>query len=165
METLNYCKERKLLSQTQRRGKISLLHKKDKDKTKIENYRPISLLNVDYKILTKVLANRVQSCIAKVIHKDQLGFLKDRYIGEGVRKIEDILEYCEKENIEGYILQLDFCKAFDSIEWCFLFDALEAFGFGPNIIQWIKLCYTDIESCVLNGGFTTTWFSLLKGLR
>ena len=107
----------------------------------------------------------MQRYIAKVIHKDQLGFLKDRYIGEGVRKIEDILEYCEKENIEGYILQLDFCKAFDSIEWCFLFDALEAFGFGPNIIQWIKLCYTDIESCVLNGGFTTTWFSLLKGLR
>ena len=165
LETFNYCKERKLLTQTQRRGVITLLQKKGKDATKIENYRPLSLLNVDYKILTKAIANRIQKHIGKVIHSDQLGFLKDRFIGEGVRKVEDIMEYCNLHGIEGCIVQLDFHKAFDSIEWPFLFNVLHENGFGNNIIEWIKICYTEIESCVLNSGFTSNWFQLLKGLR
>ena len=107
----------------------------------------------------------MQKVMHKIIHTDQLGFLKDRYIGEGVRKLEDLLEHGTSAELEGYILQLDFRKAFDSIEWHFLFDTLNEFGFGENITKWIKLCYTNIESCVLNNGFTTSWFSLLKGLR
>ena len=100
----------------------------------------------------------------KIIHSDQLGFLKDRYIGAGVKKIEDILQYCSDKKLEGYILQLDFQKAFDSIEGHFLFDTLKKFISGKNIVDWIKLCYTEIESCVLNNGFTTQWFSILRGL-
>ena len=165
LETLRYCKERKLLTQTQRRGVITLLHKQGKDKTKIENYRPLSLLNVDYKILTKTISNKIEKSLNGLIHSDQIGFLKGRYIGEGVRKIEDIIQYYEDRRKEGYILQLDFQKAFDSIEWPYLFETLAKFNFEENIIQWIKLCYTNIESAILNGGYTTNWFSLEKGLR
>ena len=92
------------MTQTQRRGVITLLHKKNKDATKIENYRPLSLLNVDYKILTKTIAKRMQKCIGNLIHDDQLGFPKDRFLGDGVRKVEDILEYCARYELDGYIV-------------------------------------------------------------
>ena len=165
LQTVQFCKEKKLLTQSQRRGVISLLHKKGKDPEQIENYRPISLLNVDYKIITKTLANRIQTKISKLVNADQLGFIKQRYIGEAVRKVNDFLEHHENEGINGYILQLDFRKAFDSIEWNFLFEVLTKINIGTEMVEWIKLCYTQIESCVVNGGFSSKWFALEKGLR
>ena len=165
LQTLQFCQDNDLLTQSQRRGIISLIHKQGKDPEQIENYRPISLLNVDYKILTKTLANRIQKKITKLVHTDQLGFIKERYIGEGVRKVNDIITHYEENGISGYILQLDFRKAFDSIEWSFLFDVLTKMNFGDQMIKWIKLCYMKIESCVINGGFASTWFALQKGLR
>ena len=120
---------------------------------------------MDYKLLTKTISNKIEKFLGGMIHSDQIGFLKARYIGEGVRKIEDILQHYETKNTEGYILQLDFRKAFDSIEWRYLFDTLRKFNFGESIMQWIKLCYTNIQSSVLNGGYTSNWFTLTKGLR
>ena len=165
LETFNFCNDRELLTQTQRRGIITLLHKQGKDNTKVENYRPLSLLNVDYKLLTKTISNKIEPYLDGVIHSDQIGFLKGRYIGEGVRKIEDILQHYETRKKEGYLLQLDFQKAFDSIEWRYLFETLKKLNFSDGIIQWIKLCYTNIQSSVLNGGYTSNWFTLTKGLR
>ena len=165
LQTVQFCRGKKLLTQSQRRGVISLLHKKGKDPEQIENYRPISLLNVDYKIITKTLANRIQTKISKLVNADQLGFIKQRYIGEAVRKVNDFLEHHENEGINGYILQLDFRKAFDSIEWNFLFEVLTKINIGTEMVEWIKLCYTQIESCVVNGGFSSKWFALEKGLR
>ena len=70
------------LSISQRRGLISLIPKKNKDKSTLENLRPISLLNVDYKILTKVIAKRIEKTLPKIINPDQTGYVKGRYIGE-----------------------------------------------------------------------------------
>ena len=78
------------MSISQRRGIISLIPKKAKDKTILENLRPISLLNVDYKILTKVIANRIEKTLPTLINPDQTGYVKSRYIGENVRLINDI---------------------------------------------------------------------------
>ena len=165
LQTFNYCFETGTLSVSQRKGVISLLHKKGKDKTKVENYRPISLLNTDYKILAKTIANRIEKQIGNIIHSDQIGFIKDRFIGEGIRKICDIMEAAEETTESGYVIQLDFKKAFDSIEWSFLFETLKQYNFGDIIIAWIKLLYERIESCVINGGYTSQWFELQKGLR
>ena len=164
LETLNYCTQRQLMTNSQRRGVITLIHK-DKDRTNIANYRPISLLNIDYKLLSKVLATRIKGVINKIVHSDQTGFLEDRFIGEGIRKVQDIIQQIERNEEEGYVLQLDFQKAFDSIEWDFMFDTLKQFNFGKNITDMIALCYTKIESCVLNSGYTTSWFCLQKGVR
>ena len=112
--TLNTCRQTGHLSQSQRRGVITLLEKRGKDPSKIKNWRPVSLLNVDYKILTKTLARRMANVLPQIIHNDQSGFLKGRYIGEGVRFIEDLIESYYTDNKPGIILQLDFEKAFDS---------------------------------------------------
>ena len=79
------------LSISQRRGIISLIPKKNKDKTLLDNLRPISLLNVDYKILTKTLAKRLKKVLPTIINPDQTGYVKDRFIGENVRLINDIM--------------------------------------------------------------------------
>ena len=125
----------------------------------------MALLNTDYKIFTKALAGRLEKHIPSVIHSDQSGFIKGRYIGESVRFIEDLILKFDYENKEGIILQLDFEKAFDSIEWEFMFEVLRKVNLGDQFISYVKCCYTDIYSCINNNGFTTKWFELGRGVR
>ena len=160
-----YSLENKLLSQEQKLGIINLIPKKDKDLRYLKNWRPVSLLNTDYKILAKSLANRLHKVIKKLIDPDQVGYIKDRYIGESVRKLFDILSYTDENEIEAILAQVDFEKAFDSIEWPFLFDTLKAFNFGDEIISWIKILYTDISSCVGNNGYYSKFFKLSRSIR
>ena len=93
-----------LLVITQRRGMITY-SRKGKDSTKIKNWRPVALLNTDYKILTKSLSRRLEKYIANVINPDQSGFVSGRYIGESIRFVEDIIEKFDREDNEGIILQ------------------------------------------------------------
>ena len=135
------CFETKQLTTFQQNGILNLLPKKDKDLRYLANWRPVSLLHTDYKILTKLLALRLKKVI---INYDQLvGYIKKQYIGENVRIISDILQYADLENIEAYITQIDFEKAFDSIEWEFLFVTLKTLNFGEIFISWIKTIYTQ----------------------
>ena len=85
-------------------------------------------MNTDYKILTKVLSRRLEKHIPSVINPDQSGFVSGRYIGESIRFNEDLVEKFDKEEREGLILQLDFEKAFDSVEWDFMIETLKAFN-------------------------------------
>ena len=89
--------------------------------------------------------------------------MSGRYIGESIRFIEDLVVKFDKEE-RGLILQLDFEKAFDSVEWDFKIETLKVFNL-EEFISYIKCCYTDIYSCVCNNGFTTNWFKLFRGMR
>ena len=137
------------LSISQRRGIITLIPKPNKDTTVLDNLRPISLLNTDYKILTKVIAKRLEKVLPRIINPDQTGYIKNRYIGENVRLISDIMNYTEENNIPGIALFIDFRKAFDTIERDFINNCLEQFNFGPNIKNWVKILYNNVSSCVL----------------
>ena len=81
-----------------------------------KNWRPISLLNYDYKIMTKVVAKRLEKVIGGLINENQIVFIKRRFIGKDVRFIEDMIEYADKCNELGLILLLDFEKAYDTVE-------------------------------------------------
>ena len=81
------------LSISQRRGIISLIPKEDNDLSELTGWRPITLLNVDYKILAKIIAKRIESSLPKLIHSDQTGFIKDKYIGQNIRPLSDLMEY------------------------------------------------------------------------
>ena len=154
-----------LLTTSQRQAVISLLDKKGKDRLLIENWRPISLLNADYKIFSKCIAERIKKVLESVIHHSQSGFVKGRNISDGIRAILDILDETDKSNKGGLLLTIDFEKAFDSISWDYLFKTLKAFNFGNVIVKLIKLCYTDISSCVMNYKSTTGYFNLHRGVR
>ena len=87
-----------MLSISQRRGIISLIPKKNKDKSLLENLRPISLLNIDYKILTKSTAKRSEKTDSSKTHKsNQTGYVKGRFIGENVRLIQDVMFHTKQE--------------------------------------------------------------------
>ena len=90
ISALNYSHEKGSLSITQRRGIIKLIPKKDTEPHLIKNWRPLTLLNCDYKIAAKAIANRIKSVIPKLINNDQTGFLKGRFIGENIRLIDEL---------------------------------------------------------------------------
>ena len=123
------------LSNSQRQGIIRLIEKKDKDKRFVENWRPISLLNVDYKIGSKALATRLEKVLPEIIHENQCAYVKGRTIFDAVRSIGDIMEYTKLNNIPGLMTTFDFKKAFDSISWQFLTEALRSFNFGESFIR------------------------------
>ena len=152
------------LTASQKIGVVSLLYKKD-DPLSLNNYRPITLLNVDTKIIAYSLAQRVKPILSKIINSDQNGYIKNRYIGFNIRQIQDIIDYSEKFNISGAILFIDFSKAFDSLEWDFMYESLKKFGFPVSFISWIKTLYTDIKGCMMNNGWISTPYKIQRGIR
>ena len=115
--------------------------------------------------MSKVIAARIKNVLRNIIHHNQTGFIKDRYIGETVRSIFDIMELTVEENIPGLMIFIDFQKAFDSLEWNYLLNCLEHFNFGPDFIRWVTTFYKNIQSCVINNGITSDFFTLQRGVR
>ncbi len=165
LDSINYGLEHGYLSVEQRRGVITLIPKKDKDRLFLKNWRPITLLNVDYKLLAKTLASRISKLLPMIISEDQTGYIKGRFIGCNIRLIEDIMFYTDTNNIPGILLTVDFEKAFDSIRWNFIASALKSYNFGPNFIGFIKCLYNDISTCVINNGHISEWFRPQRGVR
>ena len=131
----------------------------------LSNWRPISLLNVDYKIISKVIANRIKKVLPTIINDSQTGFIKGRYIGENIRTIIEIIEDANENDNNGMIFFADFEKAFDSLDHTFIYKCLEHFNFGPSFINWIKLFYNDAKSCITNNGHLSDFFNIEKGVR
>jgi exonuclease III len=150
---------------SQRRGCISLLPKEGKDLRYVKNWRPITLLNNDYKYLAKSLADRCRNILPSIINKDQNGFVKGRQIGSNIIRIIDMIESCGEEKIKGVMVNIDIEKAFDSISWNFLHKALDFFGFPMEFINWIKCLYKEGEVCVMNNGFTSEFIKIGRGMR
>ena len=115
--------------------------------------------------MSKAIATRIKNVLPNIIHHNQTGFIKDRYIGKTVRSIFDIMDFTVEENIPGLMIFIDFQKAFDSLEWNFLESCLESFNFGPNFIRWVMTIYNNIQSCVINNGIASNYFTLERGVR
>jgi exonuclease III len=153
------------LSITQREGLITLIPKKEKDTLLIKNWRPITLLNQDYKLATKAIAKRICSMLPKLIHSDQTGFLKNRYIGENIIRIINIMDHLDQNNEAGLLLSADFEKAFDCLEWGFVEYCLNKLNFGPSLIKWVNVFYKDITTQVSNNGWSSDIFRPTRGSR
>ena len=165
VQSFNYAQEEGRLNITQRQGIIKVLPKKKKDRIYLENWRPVTLLNVDYKLATKLIAHRVAKILPKLINEDQTGYVKGRYIGQNIRLIKDEMKLTDLEQIPGIAIFIDFKKAFDTVDWRFLHKTLEMFNFGPQILQWVKTFYSDATSCVINNGYASEFFKLQRGVR
>lgn len=153
------------LSPSMKQGIIILIPKPGKNSLVLDNRRPITLLTTDYKILTYVFANRLKTGIEQCVSESQSGFMKNRSIHNNIRLILDIIDYSDMIENEGFILFLDFFKAFDTLEHNFLFQSLEYFGFGNGFCNFVKTCYKDINSVVALPSGTTTHFPIQVGVR
>ena len=163
--SINYNLNKGMLSLEQRRGILTLIPKKDKDRLYLKNWRPLTLLNTDYKIIAKALSNRLTKILPFIIEDDQTGYVSGRFIGCNIRLIEDILSQTTKLNIAGILLTIDFEKAFDSIRWHFIRKTLENFNFGDRFISYISTLYNQITTTVINNGHISSWFNPKRGVR
>ena len=155
VDALNYSYEHGQLSTSQRQAVITLLEKKDKDKRFIKNWRPISLINVETKIGSKALCKRLEKVLPDIIHYNQNAFVQGRSIFDAIRTIDDIMEYTKIMKLSGFLITIDFEKAFDSVNHSFLIKTLEAFNFGPSFIRWACGLNCNLMSCIMNNGFST----------
>ena len=142
----------------------TLIYKEKGEIFLLANYRPIALMNVDVKILTKLLAMRLVLVLPSIIHESQTA-IYGRRIDDNIHLVRDIIDYANKNDEEAALLFLDQEKAFDRVSHKFLFKVLTAFGFGASFIDWIRVLYSNASTKIDVNGFLTDRVSLKSGVR
>ncbi|GKF31355.1 cysteine-rich receptor-like protein kinase [Tanacetum coccineum] len=138
---------------------------KRKDPLGFGDYRPISLIGCVYKIISKILANRLAKVIDTVISSNQAAFISGRQILDGVLVANEIIRMATIEKSKLLLFKVDFEKAFDSVNWPFLLDTMRQMGFGSKWRSWISSCLSSASISVLVNGSPTKEFKLERGLR
>ena len=164
VDVINFAYNHGQLSPSQRSGVITLIHKRG-DRLDMKNWRPITLLCADYKIVAKAIANRLLGVIAKVTHSDQTCGVPGRNSLESVRLLKDVVFHANQNRKAAAIISLDQEKAFDRVELGYLSRVLQTMNFGQSFQKWVFLLYSNIFSCILINGETTEFFSVSWGVR
>lgn len=139
--------------------------RKDQDPCGLKNWRPISLLNVDAKIVSNVIAERLKRILPDLRNENQSGYIPDRNICDNIRAIIDLIEYRKTQKWTWNFIFIYFERAFDSLDWDFLNKCKELFNFGPDFIKWVNLFYKNIQSCVINNGRCSHSNTLLESVN
>nr|GEX52949.1 RNA-directed DNA polymerase, eukaryota, reverse transcriptase zinc-binding domain protein [Tanacetum cinerariifolium] len=133
--------------------------------TLVADFRPISLIGCQYKIIGNILANRLGMVIGSCISPEQSAFIKGRNILDGPLIINEVVNWYRKRKEKLMIFKVDFEKAFDSFRWDFLDIVMDKLGFGSRWRSWIKGCFLNAQSSILVNGSSTSKFDISKGLR
>ncbi|MBY0580759.1 MAG: reverse transcriptase family protein [Rickettsiales bacterium] len=152
------------MSNSQKEALITCIFKKG-NKNDICNWRPISLTNVDYKILTKCLANRLKNILPNIIHSNQTACIKNRTMNYNLSYTRDIISIAKTNNLDACMLSIDQVKAFDRVDRDFLFDSLQHFGFAKGFIFFIKTIYNKITARIKINGLLSEKIDILRGVR
>ena len=128
-------------------------------------FRPISLLGGLYKLMAKVLANRLKMVLDKVVSVDQNAFVRGRQILDASLIANEVVDYWQKRKEKGLVCKLDIEKAYDNISWSFLMKVLKKMGFGSRWMDWMWWCFSTAKFSVLINGAPAGFFSSSKGLR
>ncbi|GKD44317.1 RNA-directed DNA polymerase, eukaryota [Tanacetum coccineum] len=131
----------------------------------VKDFRPICLIGSIYKIIAKILANRLVGVLDNIVHEVQSAFISGRQILDGPFILNEILQWCKTKKKQSLIFKVDFEKAFDSVRWDFLDDVLKKFGFGNKWCDWIQSCLTSSRGSILVNGSPTKEFQFCKGLK
>ena len=145
-------------------GVISLLFKKG-DHADLGNWRPLTMLCVDYKLLAKVLADRLGTALPHVVHVDQTCGVVGRSVRWNLQLIRDAVAWAEDRHLPLMVVGLDQAKAFDRVHWGFMFRVLGRLGFSQVFLGWLKVLYTGVRSMVSVNGHLGDSFSLHAGVR
>ena len=145
-------------------GIMYLLYKK-KSKIKIENYRPVTLLNADYKIYTKTIATKLGKVVKTILHENQAGFVPKRSLYDHTRTSQLVVEYCELKNIDGCIASLDQEKAYDKIDHEYMWRIMKKNGFPDVFIARIQEMYSDTGKSVMVNGVLPRQYKVKRGVH
>ena len=145
-------------------GLIKLLPK-DGDKLQVKNWRPITLLNISYKVIAKLLANRIAKVLDSIISVTQTGFIKGRFILENLVTSWEAMHWAKVDNQNSAMILLDFEKAYDRIEWHFVIAMLKQFGFPDYFCQWVNILFKDSNTCIEINGETSESIPLGRSIR
>jgi len=161
------------ISEFHRKGKLSrginttfiaLIPKVDSPQ-RLNDFRPIALIGCLYKILSKVLANRLRLIIGRVVSETQTAFVKERQILDGILIANEVVDEAKKSNKELMLFKVDFEKAYDSVEWGYLDTVMNKMVFPLLWRKWIKECVSTSTTSILVNGSPTDEFPLQRGLR
>ena len=164
LQVYHKCKDNKLMFSSARQGTISLIPKKGKNRLLLKNWRPIMLLNVDYKILSKAMANRLKIVLPDIIDPDQTGFTKGKDITENLRKMLDVMEIALTRKLPAIIVFVDFEKAFDRVDLQALIELMKCLNFGDQMIEWVELLFTKFNLATTNYGHMSEFLHPTRGL-
>ena len=165
MEMINRCYSNGSLSKTHRNSIITLILKDKDNQNNLDYWRPISLLNVDYKIISKCISLRLRKVLPSIIHMDQTCSIKNRTIIDNIHLLRNVIDYVNQKNLKCVMLNLDQAKAFDKVSHEYMIEVLKAFGFGDSFISWVEVLYNNIESRVLVNGHLSSSFPVTRSLR
>jgi len=148
LKLTQYCFDNNTLPSFYKAANIKLIPKKG-DLSKIKNWRPISLLNCFYKIISRVITKRLRIYMDKMTPICQKGYSSTRYCQEVLIQVIETIEKCKNRNIKGAVISLDIKKAFDSLSHSYLQSVYKFYNFGPNLIKWITLLSTQRRACII----------------
>ena len=131
----------------------------------LKDLRPISLVGGLYKILAKVLANRIKRVLSKVISSEQSAFVEGRQILDVVLIANEAVDTIIRRKESGIVCKLDIEKAYDHLSWEFLIQVLDKMGFGKRWVSWVKWCISTASFSIMVNGSPTGFFQNSRGLR
>lgn len=144
---------------------ILALVPKKMDSLEMKDYKPIVCCNVMYKVVSKILANRLKKLLPSIITENQTAFIKGRLLMENVLLASELVKDYHKETVTPIgVMKIDISKAFDSVQWSFVLNCLEVLGVPERFIKWIKLCITTPSFFVKVNGDLAGYFQSSRGL-
>jgi hypothetical protein len=145
-------------------GVITLVPKV-KNANNVKQFRPICLLNVSFKLFTKLINDRLAGVARKIISPNQTAFIKGTYIVDGVVMLHEIIHELSQKKMQGVILKIDFEKAYDSVCWDFIEEVMERKSFNTRLRRWIMSTIKEGKVCVIINRENGPYFRTFRGLR
>ena len=165
LTTFNWALKKSEIPPSWKEAIISLIPKEGKDRLECGSYRPISILNVDYRIYTSIMSKRMENILPTLINNDQTGFISKRQTQDNIRRTLHIMNHIQKYKEKAMLISLDAEKAFDSVNWFYLFKVLKKFQMSELIINNIKALYNNASSRIRINGYLTDPLTLERGVR
>ncbi len=165
LNTFNWVLQKGEIPPSWREAFISVIPKEDKDKQECGNYRPISVLNLDYELFASISARRLERILPDLIHLDQTGFIQQRQTLDNIRRTLHILDQTNKNKTRSLIAGLDAEKAFASVRWEFLYKVMGKFGLHDYFVRIIQSLYNKPMARVKINGDLSDFFVMERGTR